>query len=288
MPGPTFGPCQPFATEADLCCLAASGEFPDPCLAGGQTLPPGAVENALQAASELLWAATGRRFGECTVTIRPCRQTCNPCPGLDFYNVGDFRWGMGMAYTPYLLDGLWYNMPPCGCPGQCGCSKLCEIDLPTPVVAVDEVKIDGVALDPNLYRVDDFSKLVLTPAATGIQCWPTCQDMEKTDDEEGTFSITLTYGREVPAMLMTATAELACQLLKSCVGAPCQLPQRLSSISRQGVTIGFIDPQEFWGQGRTGIYIVDLAVQFLNPNRLTRRPAVWSPDAGPKWRRTDT
>jgi hypothetical protein len=287
MPGPTFGPCQPFATEADLCCLAASGEFPDPCLADGKPLPANAVENALQAASEILWAATGRRFGGCTVTLRPCRQTCNPCPGMDFYNAGDFRYGSGMAWTPYLLDGVWYNLPLCGCPGQCGCSSLCEIELPYPVSGIVEVKIDGDTLPSTEYRVDEYRTLVRTPAVEG-DCWPACQDLSLPDTEVGTFSITVSYGRTVPGSLTMATAELACQLLKSCVGAPCQLPQRVSSITRQGVTMGFIDPQEFLVDGRTGIYIVDIVIQQLNPNHLTRRPAIWSPDAGPKWRRTNT
>ena len=59
-------------------------------------------------------------------------------------------------------------------------------------------------------------------------------------------------------------------------------------MSRQGVTIGYIDPQEFWRDRRTGIYIVDLAVQTFNPHKLTRRPSVYSPDVGYRWRRTDT
>jgi hypothetical protein len=206
---------------------------------------------------------------------------------MDFYNWGDFYYGFGSAWLPYLNGGVWYNLPPCGCPGQCGCSKLCEIPLPTPVASVDEVKIDGVVLAETEYRVDNFDTLVRTPAVSG-DCWPTCQNLELPDTEEGTFSVTVTYGRDVPSALTMATAELACQLLKACVGAPCQLPQRVSTISRQGVTMGFIDPQEFLSQGRTGIYIVDLVIQSLNPHHLTRRSAVWSPDAGPKWRRTDT
>lgn len=288
MPCPDNGPCSPFVVQADLCCLSPSGMFPDPCLSDGTPIDQALIDNSIMAASELLWAETGRRYGTCEVKIRPCRQTCNPCPGMDFYNTGDFFWGSGMAWAPYLSSGVWYNVPPCGCPGQCGCNKLCEIALPTPVCSIEEVKIDGVIVDPNTYRVDDFETLVRTPSVTGNECWPTCQDLEKDDTEEGTFSVTLTYGRPVPALLKAATAELACQLLKACVGQPCQLPQRISSISRQGVTIGYIDPQEFWKDRRTGVYIVDLAIQTFNPHRLTRRPQVYSPDAGPRWRVTDT
>lgn len=282
---PQNGPCLPFATEADLCCLAPTGgAFPDPCLTGGQPVPQTTIDNALQAASELLWAATGRRYGVCEVTIRPCRKDCNPCPGTDFFDVNNFGYGFNFPFAPYLIDGIWFNLPPCNCPGSCGCTPLQEINLPYPVCNVSEVKIDGVALPVASYRVDEFRKLVRLDG----EPWPTCQNLELADTEVGTFSITLTYGRPVPALLIQATAALACEFIKACVGAPCQLPQRISTLSRQGVTVGFIDPQEFWRDKRTGIYLVDLAVDTLNPHRLTRRPTIYSPDMGSNWRRTDT
>lgn len=273
---PRHGPCEPFADELDLCCLAPSGLFPDPCLTTGEPLPAGAVDNALQAASEILWAATGRRYGRCEVKIRPCRNC--PCPDYGF------TYGFGFPWYPYLMDGLWYNCPCPTCVGDCGCTHLEEIDIPYPTCEIVEVKIDGDVVPPTGYRVDEFRKLVRIDGGS----WPTCQDLEKDDTEDGTFSVTLIYGREVPELLKQATAAMACELLKSCVGAPCILPQRISTLTRQGVTAAFIDSMDFLASGRTGIYIVDLAIQTFNPHGITRRPAIWSPDAGPRWRITDT
>lgn len=281
---PDFGPCLPFATELDLCCIAPSGTFPDTCLTGGTPLPAGSVDNALAAASELLWAATGRRFGICEATIRPCRQSCGPCDGLPFWDPSNFSYGFGSPFYPYLDGGIWFNWNPCACSGDCGCTALQEITLPSPVCAVSEVLIDGVILDPSNYRVDEFKKLVRTDGNK----WPSCQNLNLDPTEVGTFAVTLTFGNPVPALVVQATAALACEFLKACVGAPCQLPQRISTISRQGVTVGFIDPQEFWRDKRTGIYLVDLAVNTFNPHGITRKPSIYSPDMGSKWRITDT
>lgn len=277
-----MGPCQPFATELDLCCLEATGSFPDPCLTGGQPLPPNAVENALQGASEMLWAATGRRFGLCEATIRPCRQSTSPCDmPLVEIQPGSFSWGFRQPWLPVLSGGLWTNISCGACGPTCGCTSMCVISLPFPTNSVSEVKVDGVVLDSSEYMLSDRSKLV----RLGGECWPTCQDLTLDDDQEGTFSVTLTYGIEPPSLLVQATAELACQFLKACVGAPCQLPQRISSISRQGVTMGFLDSMDYLSQGKTGIYVVDLAIATLNPHGLTRRPGVYSPDVHPKWSR---
>jgi len=283
VPCPKVGPCNPFVTEADICCLAPTGLFADPCLTDGQAVPQNVIDNAIQAASELLWAETGRRFGTCDVTIRPCKKDCNPCPGVDFFSSNDFFYGFNTPWTPFLDAGVWTNIPPCGCPDDCWCSKAEEIPLPYPVCEILEVQIDGAILPATSYRVDEFRTLVRTDGGT----WPRCQSAADLGEPD-TFGVSLTYGRPVPALLQQATAELACQLIKACVGAPCQLPQRKSSMTRQGVTIGFIDPAEFFKDRRTGIYIVDLAIQTFNPHRLTRRPTVYSPDVGSRWRITDT
>lgn len=279
---PLNGPCEPYVTQADLCCLGPTGSLPDPCLTDGQAVPQTVIDNAIMAASELLWAETGRRYGVCEVTVRPCAKSCNPC-GDDFFYYRDFYYGWNAPWMPWLNGGVWTNISPCNCPDDCWCAKAEEIPLPYPVCEVSEVLIDGEILPASGYRVDDFKMLVRTDG----EAWPRCQSAADLGEPD-TFGVTLTYGRPVPALLKAAAAELACQLIKACVGSPCQLPQRISNISRQGVTIGYIDPQEFWRDRRTGIYIVDLAIQTLNPHRLTRKPQIYSPDVGSKWRVTDT
>lgn len=282
MSSPGTGPCQPYISQLDLCCVV-SGAFPDPCLVEGQPIAQTKIDGVMQAASELMWASTGRQFGLCTVKIRPCKPGCSPCDLPYFDNFGSFGWG-DFPWIPSFQNGIWTNINPCDCQGTCGCSALCEVPLPYPVSCVNEVRVDGIVLDPTAYRVDDFRTLVRVDG----ECWPKCQDLALEDTEENTFSITVTYGKYVPYLVAQATAELACQLLKACVGAPCQLPQRVSSMTRQGVTVGFLDAMQFLDKGRTGIYIVDLAINTFNPRRLQKNASVYSIDNQPKWRITDT
>lgn len=281
MSSPGTGPCQPYITQLDLCCVV-SGAFPDPCLVEGLPIAQSKIDNAIDAASELMYASTGRQFGLCTVKIRPCKTQCGPCD-LPFFD--NFGWGMNsFPWYPSFNNGVWTNINPCACEGNsCGCSPLSEVGLPYPSNCVNQVKVDGVILDPSEYRVDDFRTLVRLNGAE----WPSCQDMALDDTKVGTFSITVTYGRLVPNLVQLATAELACQLLKACVGASCQLPQRISSMTRQGITVGFLDTMQFLDKGRTGIYLVDLAINTFNPRRLQKNASVYSVDQA-KRRRTDT
>lgn len=272
---PRVGPC--LWPELTLCCLNDDGEIGDPCLAGGVPVPQALIDSAAQAAAELMWARTGRQFGTCTVTIRPCKKSCNPCPGGDFIDSG---WGGG--FRPTLVGGLWYNLPPCGCSGDCSCDNYCSIELPRSACCIEQVIVDGVVLDSDQYRIDDFHRLVRVRGVADVDeeppCWPACQDLASPDTEVGTWSVTLQYGKTVPELVLLATAELACQFIKACLNQPCQLPQRMASVARQGVTVSFIDPAEFFKDGRTGIYIVDLAIATFNPHGITRRPAITSLD----------
>lgn len=268
MPCPGVGPCA--AWELDMACLDASGGLDGPCLAGGVQVTGAQISGSETAASQIMWALTGRQFGTCTVTVRPCSKSCfsrsyNPA------NLGPW---------PTLISGQWYNIGcDCGYASECGCSELQQVSLPSPVCSVSEVRIDGLVLDPSAYRVDDFSKLIREDGGT----WPVCQNMNLPAGVEGTWSVTLTYGREVPQLVLDAASEIACEFLKSKAGQPCKLPQRLQTLSRQGVTQVFTDPQEFFGTGRTGFYLADLAIETFNPKRNARRPGVYSPDK-PGWR----
>jgi hypothetical protein len=278
---PQVGPCSWDITSLDLCCLGPTGQTQSSCLENGTPIDDAIIDASIQASTELVWALTGRQFGVCSVKIRPCRKDCSPCPDLPMFDYWG-SWGGGYG-GPQLIDGQWYNVT-CPTCSDCSCVEVCEIKLPYPVCCIEEVKVDGIVQDPDTYRVDEFRRLVrldntVPVSGGGGACWPFCQDLTKEDTEVGTWSVTLQYGRPVPQLARLAAAELACQLINQCVGQPCQLPSRTSSITRQGVTVAFLDPMDFWAEGRTGIYLVDLAIQTFNPHHLTRRPAIWSPDA---------
>lgn len=272
MPCPGVGPCEVWTLDLS-CCLGPSGIFPDPCILDGEPVPQPIIDQAKLAASQLLWAITGRQFGVCEATIRPCRKKCEDICCLP---VGGFPW-----VPVHLPDGTWTNVA-CDCQGGCSCTKICEINIPYPACSVSEVKIDGVVVDPATYRIDNFRKLV----RVGEECWPICNALNLPDTEIGTWSVTLTYGKEVPEMVTLGAQEMACEIIKSCMGRPCKLPQRLQSITRQGMSATFLDPMEFISEGLTGLYFVDLAARTYNPRRLMRRPLVASPDSVDQWRVT--
>jgi len=71
---------------------------------------------------------------------------------------------------------------------------------------------------------------------------------------------------------------LACELAKACVGAKsCRLPQRVQTITRQNVTIGFQDRFEGLSLLHTGLWEVDA---FIEAARWTGNmaPSITSPD----------
>lgn len=265
MPSPIDGPCSPFATELDMCCLV-SGGFDDPCLIDNQPVSQTVLDNSLLVASEILWAATGRQYGLCEVTVRPCyTKDCDAC---------NIVVSTGFPWIPILENGEWTNI---SClQNGCVCENLCSVALPYPVNEVTTVTVNGVEVLAESYRVDQFRNLVRTDG----ECWPRCQD---------DWSVTLTYGRAPTPLIVMATAALACELAKSCTpGTSCQLPKRMQSMTRQGVTVGFIDPMEFLGQGMTGIYLVDLAIRKANPKGLLKQASVYSPELANKWKREGT
>jgi hypothetical protein len=64
----------------------------------------------------------------------------------------------------------------------------------------------------------------------------------------------------------------------------CALPQRVTSISRQGVSYTLLDSQDFIEEMRTGIYMVDLFLKSANPDKARTKARVFSVDV-PRGRR---
>lgn len=247
------------------------------CGCGGGCLTklnPAQRARAVALASHFVWAATGRRYGLCEVTVLPC----NPRPGEALYQaypVGTWAGG-GTDSSPLahaeVVDGQWRNR----CGGGCSCAAACEVDLPPPVDSVVEVTIDGEPVDPDVYEVHDRRLLVRTDGG----CWPSCQTYGQ---EIPGFQVTYLRGTPIPAYVLSATSVLACEYGKACVGADCRLPARLASLTRQGVevTVAQDAAASEGGRLRTGIPEVDDVIAADNPHALTARPQVWSPDLPP-------
>ena len=221
--------------------------------------------SALQMASEVLWGLTARRFGLCSVTLRPCRKDCTGIVTSDSYP------------TPMLISGSWYNIT-CGsgCGDDCSCVSVSEVILPGPVYEVTEVKIDGVILTKDVdYRLDDFRRLV----RLGGPVWPLCNDLNLADTEINTWSVTFDQGEAVPTLGKVAVGILANEFTKMLVcDNTCALPKPVQSLSRQGINLTFLDPNEVFASGRTGLYVPDIFISTYNPNNLRNRARVYNID----------
>lgn len=250
---------------------------------------PATIERWRKVAAELLFALTGNRFGpSCPVTVRPCRKACLDGYGWLFdrflyQGQGYLRSGQ---FIPYMREGRMYNATLCSCESSCHCGpELCEVYLPGPVYDVQSVMIDTTVVDPATYGILDAQYLVRRSDAPangpGGACWPGCQDMSLPPGSPGTFTVTYRTGVPVPELGVAALSALTAHYIKGCNGCGCGVGSRntLQRLSRQGVDLEFIDPQQTLQDGRTGIQIVDQFIHAYNPGRLPRAMRVFSPDA---------
>lgn len=212
--------------------------------------------------SELLWAASGRRYGLCEVTVRPCLRSC---------------WGSGLP-TPYKgSDGQWRNFATCGCNDECTCTALCEVVLDGPVDSIEEVLIGEDELMAENYRldiVDGEYRLLRTDGG----CWPSCSDFTAECGTDGAFCVTYMKGLALTELAIAANSALTCQLVRACLpNCSCKLPANVVSVVRSGVSLQF-DSSVTW------IRTLSEVASFLdvsNPSGLQSGSTVWTPDLPP-------
>lgn len=219
-----------------------------------------AYEVAFLKASDVLYEFTGRKWpGETSDTIRPVCDSCACWPD---------RWS----------NQRW------ACSGQ---RRRDGYVLPAfPVTGVTSLKIDGVTVSSSLYRVDDSRRLVAVRATAGdtLLRIPRCQDRTLPTTEVNTWEIEYTFGAEPPAGGVAAAASLGCQLALACYpadsecGKKCRLPKRVTSITRQGVSMAFLDPLSLFDEGKTGLEDVDLWVASVRYGDKHRPAAVYNPN----------
>ncbi len=247
------------------------------CCDGWDDLDSTMQEQATQYATLVLWAATGRQYGECQMVVRPCGRFCDN--NTSFYYSDGF-------WVPYISGGVWRN---CWCgsgePSCFKCKPNCQVWLPGPVSSIQEVLLDGAVVDPDTYRVDDGVWLVRTKQLDEEDCWPQCQNYDLPVTEEHTFQVTYTRGKPVPAALTNAAKTLACEYVKACQGQACALPGRVQNIARQGVSVTMASIDDVLKHGLTGIKTVDDVIMALNPYGLKGQTMFYSPD-GPSVRTT--
>ena len=224
---------------------------PAPICPTWDTLTEAQQDMAMNIATLVMWSATGRRYGPCQITIRPC-QSKEWAETYRAYPV----WWASQNYggpMPYLDGGVWRN---CGCGAGCCCRVHCEIILPGPVASIVSVVVHGETIPASQYRVDVVEgsyRLVRTSGG----CWPTCQDLNENADGLHAFVVTFTRGDPVPQSVLDATGLLSCEFGKQIAGADCGLPPRLQALTRQGVSAEFVVNEIDINTFQTGINLVD-------------------------------
>ena len=256
--------CSSWTTTDDVlaCCSAEIGSNTD------------FLDASMVAASELLYEASGHRYpGVCERTVRPCRIDSCLC-GTQVLSRGHLVGWDGACWGGF----------------DCGCQPQSRVKLAGYVRSITEVKIDGVAIDDTEYFVQEHRWLV--HRAPGR--WPSCQAVDREDNEDGTWSVTYEFGKPPPVSGQLAAASLACEILKSCTpGVECALPDGVVRITRQGITLerSFFVRQQL-GQNRiaawaTGIGAVDMFLNTFNPAGIRRRGTVWSPSSRNRYARPE-
>jgi hypothetical protein len=246
--------CSPWATVTDV---------PEAMRAKVAALTDPELQGYLTRASELLWMLSGRRWygGGCeeSATLRshppmPGQGTWpyhKSWPSCACWNFG--TWLDGRLYPAPNWDGNHITSP-------------IAVRLPrSPVTGIVSVEIDG---DPfvgyHLLRTGWLER-------TDGQGWRMC--------DESTV-ITYTFGEPPPAGGRDSAVELGVEMALSALGSDdCRLPERTISVTRQGVSMTIMDPQEFLEKGYTGLPGVDLWLSAVNGGENRPQAAgVWSPD----------
>jgi hypothetical protein len=238
----TYCEVYPYVTPAEViaCCKTAENMAED----------DDRVIDAIDDASLVIYYLTGKQFGgTCQATVRP------PC----------LSGSCGCGCTPNQIDiGLW------------------------PVTDLVSVRYDGVvytdASDPtvgSLFHVTEHRYLARKDGdafLSGNQ-WAVAGSAQDTADNGYTFEVTVEYGLTVPRLVKRAAKRMACELLKACCNdASCKLPERVTSVTRSGLTMDVKSAEDLLRDGRTGIYEVDLAIQVFNPSKLQSPSFVFMPN----------
>lgn len=195
---------------------------------------------ATELAKDVLWALSGRQFGACPHTVRPCP---TPCPTLSRRGV-------------------------CGCGSACIAAGPTVIRLPGPADSILYVEIDGAPTDTTSYQLE--GDLLYR---TGGAAWP-AQDLTRPLGEDGTWAVVYNKGISPPDHVARLVGLLAAEFYAACTGGKCKLPRRVQSVTRNGLSFQMADPTSVFREGLTGITEVDLWLNAVNPRGIATAPKV--------------
>ena len=201
--------------------------------------------SAIEAASLILYKLSGEKYpGVYTVT--------------EAYNSENFS---GIVTRPEIVSGNMVNLSRMN-------DGFRNLRLRhSPVRSIDSIEFLGSVMDPSEYSLRNNAYIVRRNSLPWL--------LEPTND----LIVTYVYGTPPPSMGRRAARRLANEFILSDQGsAACALPERITSVNRQGISYTIMDPQEFISNGRVGIYEVDLFLAAVNPNKAKKKPKIFSVD----------
>lgn len=214
------------------------------------------AQDAVKAASYIMWALSGRKYtGLTTVTERYVR----------FAPLINTRLLQEAAIINSRVNKALQIVEP-------WVSAETRIRLRgQPVQEIKTVRnVSGDIVNKDTYYLVDHSAIQFSEGALIVPA-----DIE----------ISYSYGAEPPTLGKMAARRVAIEFVKLWEGdTDCALPQRVTNVTRQGVTYTVLDSQDFLEEMRLGIYEVDLFLKTTNPNKAQKRSKVFSPDV-PRARR---
>ena len=210
---------------------------------------------ACQSATHLLWALSGRKYHTGTLATEQYYADRSFIPS---WNLRPFP-GSYVAdrFSVFLIDRVDF---------QASRVRLCGV----PVKSIGSVTdiATGRVLDPEEYTLVNRSTLHFeTMPVKGVD-------------------VSYTYGQLPPTIGRMAALQLAKNFYYLWSGREdeCQFPDRVTSVTRQGVSWVLLDSQDFIEELKTGIYAVDMFLKMANPAKATQKAKVFSIDM-PRGRR---
>jgi len=172
--------------------------------------------------------------------------------------------------TPYPVDGGFVNVWPCNCSrSTCGCADYAKLPFPfLPARGVTDVTIAGVSLAPTAYTIvgDYLYRLDGQP-------WPSANSLTNPDIE---WTVTYTFGSDIPPEAKPLIAQYACQLFKLCRRQPCDLPVDMyRTVGPDAVVVE--DLSVYRDQVLTGYRPLDDWIMLIRGGRTIHTPRMIGP-----------
>lgn len=204
------------------------------------------ILDAIDDASTVLYYLTGKQFaGTCQATVRP----------------GCLSGSCWCGCTPHQVNlGVW------------------------PVTELISVRYGGTlytgSAATDLFHINDWHYLARNDGErflSGNQ-WAQAGGVHDNASPDGyVFEATVKHGIKIPRLMTRATKALACQFIEASCGKECDLPARVTSVVRAGISMNIASVVDLLNDEKTGIYEVDLAIHVFNPSKLQSPSFAWHP-----------